>query len=279
MKTVLIACSSIAVTAVAGFVVQPTEKQVHPTIRVAALDADESNASQTLLGQMRTSASAWLYLRADLYLHNGVELRRMSEQEVKDGQKGVGSADNLVASDSAAITVVPNARRDFRGVLGEIERATSTYKPMEHHGHQSPEQSLPLFKLMTLADPQFLTGWTMGASILAADHKDASTDKALQFLNDGLRQNYRSVELWDAIGVLYAANKKDYVRAKEYLLNARYVGLKTPHLSEPEAASLLETYRWLTLIAKETETDFDRMRIAREGLKLFPDDELLKRLS
>lgn len=274
----MVAATAVGLAGVCGLVAGPTEPIVHPVVRVAALDADSSNASQSLVGQMRTSLSAWLYMRADLYLHNGVELRTLSQQEIQDGRVAVGSSDHLEASDASSVTVIPSAENDYRGVFGDIERACSTYKPMEGHGHQRPTQALPLFRLMTMADPQFIAGWTMGSSILAGDHAKSSTAKALAYLKDGLRQNLRCIELWSAIGILYAANEKDYIAARDYLNIARGLGQRTSHLSQPESDALRETYRWLALIANEIDTPFDRIRIAREGLEIFPDDPLLSRL-
>src|SRR5688500_7510109 len=70
-----------------GPILQPPEAP-------AGLDAHETNASASLLGQFRSSASAWLWLRTDLYLHNGVEMRPMTEWEKKSGVQNHGAAED-----------------------------------------------------------------------------------------------------------------------------------------------------------------------------------------
>src|SRR5262245_38227364 len=54
---------------VAGNLKSYTEAPVVP----AGLDAHETNAAASVIGQFRTTTTGWLWLRTDLYLHNGVE--------------------------------------------------------------------------------------------------------------------------------------------------------------------------------------------------------------
>ena len=161
---------------------------VNPPIPPAGLEAHETHASASLLGQFRTSASSMLWLRTDLYLHNGVEMRPLTDQEVSEGKKGVGGAKDgheAIVNDDAIVTVVPSAQQDFRGVFGDVERAVNAYRDMRGHEHRDPVQALPLFRLMTWLDPQFVTAWVTGATIIARDRSSEGTTRALSFLAEG----------------------------------------------------------------------------------------------
>jgi hypothetical protein len=161
---------AIGAAIAAGVAIQSVAPEVNPPNRPAGLNAHDEAAGASLLGQFRTSAAAWLYLRADLYLHNGVEMRPLTEAEIKSGRVGVGVHEDeqqLHGDEMNMVTVVPGREQDFRGIFGDIERATNAYKDMTAHKHNDPMDSLPLFRLMTYVDPQFIPGWTTGATIMA----------------------------------------------------------------------------------------------------------------
>lgn len=91
--------------------------QVDPPHPVAGLDANDSSASASLLGQFRTTTSSWLWLRTDLYLHNGVELRPLTNAERSRGAKGVGSSEKDLGqalNEDSVVTSIPSPDRDFR---------------------------------------------------------------------------------------------------------------------------------------------------------------------
>lgn len=251
------------------------------TGRPAGLDVHESHASASLLGQFRTSFSGWLWLRTDLYLHNGVEMRRLSEQEIAGDHRGSSSTDNhdhALHDDSLITTVIPSAEQDFRGIFGDVERATSAYKDMTNHSHNDPVSALPLFRLMTWVDPSFLPGWTTGAAIIARDRSDLSLDKALGLLREGLAKNPESIPLDGEIGYLLAARRRDFRQAVHHLDRARLHSLERAVLSEDEVEALPQIYRWLALAHRERGMLAEMYAVLREGVERCPDDAVLLRM-
>jgi len=257
--------------------------QVDPPHAIGGLDANDTNASASLLGQFRTSTSSWLWLRTDLYLHNGVELRPLTASERQNGQKGVGSADKELGAainDDDVVTSIPSADRDFRGWLGNLERATAPYQDMHEHTHNNPQQALPLFRLMTWIDPNFVEGWTVGSTVIAMDRTDNGTDKSLAFLKEGLADNPQSISILNAISFLYITRKRDLDSAVEYLEKARAAGLaNAKSLPEDELEEFAQTYRWLALSYRDLNNPLKMDEVLKEGHQLFPDDAIINMLN
>lgn len=246
----------------------------------SGLEAHETNAGASVLGQFRTSATGWLWLRTDLYLHNGVEMRQLSEQEKRAGHKGVGSSDEElgeILGDNMAVTLIPSKDRDFRGIFGDIERETQSYAGMENHAHNAPSDALPLFRLMTWIDPQFAPGWTTAATIMAGEHSAGALDRAIALLQEGLRANPNNVGLLNEIGRFYAAKKGDFASAIPYLQRAVAQELDITRMDEDTAESYINAHRWLALCFRETNQPDKQRATAALGLTRFPGDVVLVR--
>jgi hypothetical protein len=279
-KFVLPVCllSMIAV----GMKADSIRRDVNPVIRDQNLDVSETNASASLLGQFRTSMSAWLWLRVDLYLHNGTEMRPLLESERRKGVTVEDAADdgNEKLHEENEVTAVPPKERDFRGVFGDIEREVASYRDMHHHKHNEPQQALPLFRLMTWLDPQFIQGWTTGAMVMARTRNHYGTDQAIAFLKEGWAANPDDLALPGAIGYTIASRHGNLKDAIGYLDAARQLGIKrVDQLSELELNDLLSTYRWLGWCYRDSGDVRHAKEVALEGLQLFPDDGPLTRLS
>ncbi len=248
--------------------------------RHAGLDAHETHASMSLLGQARTNISSWLWLKSDLYLHNGVEMRPLTDEEKRKGvaaQTAANDGHEQLFSESD-VTVVPSKRDDFRGSFGDVERATATYKDMREHHHNDPAAAMPLFKLMTWVDPEFVQGWTTGATIIARKPDTRSTFEALNFLNDGLKANPSSVEMLVEIGYLHLTRRKDLKTAAAYFERARFAGrTHSKELDDEERDALEQAYRWLALCYRDLGDHKALHEVADEGLRTFPDDEVLSK--
>lgn len=279
MKTAFpFAALALLVMGLAGWQMPEVQPQLTPANRPPGLDAHESYASASLLGQFRTNLSAWLWVRADLYLHNGTEMRVMTDAEKLSGRTAETEANDghEKLDHDIEVTVVPPKSLDFRGVFGDIERATSAYKDMHGHTHNDPVAVLPLFRLMTWLDPNFIPGWTNGATIIARDHSDIGTKKALDFLHQGLVNNPGNIEVLNQIAYTYLTRNRDIERATPYLEQARTEGLKySKDLDEDSRNGLLEVYRWLTLCYRDSNRQTLQDQVAREGLRFFKDDPVL----
>ena len=282
MKGLLCAFGFIGLGIGSGFITAPLKAQTNPAVTPAGLEAQDTHASASLLGQFRTSLSAWMYFHADLYLHNGVEMRPLTEAETSHGARGVGGATDgheALVNDDAIVTVVPGTEKDFRGVLGDMERATSAYKDMKGHQHNDPTATLPLFRLMTWLDSEFVPGWVMGGMVLARDTSDGGTEKCLKFLEEGLSFNPTSIDLLKEVGYIRLIHAKDPGRAIADLELARKEGQRQRlYIDADSKDALLETYRWLGM-AYRNHRDSERMKVVTaEGLALFPNDGPLQRI-
>lgn len=257
----------------------------NPAVHTAGLEAHETAAGASLLGQFRTSAAAWIYLRTDLYLHNGVEMRPLSRREREQGGHGVGGeesgrgAHDRIADDDNIVTAIPSAKRDLRGIFGDVERQTSAYKEMENHHHNEPETAMPLFRLMTWVDPSFLPGWNLGAMIMARQKAKNAPDLAIRYLNEGRKANPDSIEIVSQMATLTITRKKDIPGGIRLLEEARRLAQKRERWqSDDEAQAARETYRWLALAYRNTHEEKRKHEATAEGLSRFPDDNILKRL-
>lgn len=274
-------CLAAVVAAVALGAWMPAIKPiVNPPIKSAGLEADEQAAGASILGQFRTSSAAWIYKRTDLYLHNGVELRPLSEQEIRAGRSGVGvdrNSKKLLGDEENLVTTIPGADRDFRGIFGDLERETGPYKDMHRHTHNAPESTLPLFRLMTWVDPQFIVGWTTGAMILN-DHTPEGTRKALAFLKEGLRENPDSIELLTRVGVVTATDLKDIPGSLRWFSQGYQIGMqRREHLSDEGKEALLDNMRWVAIVCARLGRTGDVRRVVEQGIRMFPDDQVMLR--
>lgn len=262
--------------------------EVNPTLKTVGLSAHDTHAAASLIGQFRTSLSSSLYLRADLYLHNGVEMRPLSDLELKAGRKGVGSSEAeqyKLHDDSKIVTIIPPKDRDFRGLFGDVERSIASYKDMTGHSHQTPTRTLPLFRLMTWLDPQFIQGWTTGGFVLLWDQKPGCFDKSIEFLKEGLKANPQSIDILTQIAYCYLKvlpeahkNEREYLKALPYILEARNVGVKNLKvLNQQELAAFRENYWRMALCFREIGDYKQMLRAAEEGASVFTEDYPLKR--
>lgn len=245
------------------------------------LDANDTHAAVSLLGQVRSNISSWLWLKADLYLHNGVEMRPLTDDEKRQGVQIEAAAKDGHEElyKEASVTVVPSKERDFRGWFGDVERETTAYKDMHEHKHNDPIAALPLFRLMTLLDPDFIPGWTTGATIIARDHSKQATFNALNFLSNGLRENPENVEILSEIGYLHLTRRKDLEEAAVYFDRARAAGrMRVRELDDDERDNLEETYRWLALCYRNLGRQDALRSVVAEGLAAFPDDTVLNHM-
>jgi hypothetical protein len=274
--------SALAITSGAG--VSSFKDEVHPKGKPPGLDAHETHATASLLGHFRTSISSWLWVRTDLYLHNGVVMRPLTEDEITAGRVGVGGHHDhegedkeLGHDDSKIVTAIPTPETDFRGVFGDVERATQTWKDMRGHSHNDPHQALPLFRLMTWLDPYFTPGWTTGAGVLAMDKRPEAFQKAVDLLDEGLKFNPESIEILNQKGFTQIARQRKFLESVPTFKRAIATGreYRIEQIPEDDQEALLNSYRWLALAYRELGMIQAMFAIAQEGLERFPGDQPL----
>ncbi len=131
------------------------------------------------LGELRATASDIMFVKMNVYLHAGVAYDtsvQVSAMEVDT---------NL--NDAGAATVIRSAGDDFRGFLGNLEREVKPYRDQQlAHIHTTAGELTPWFRVMTLANPQFIRGYRVGGLTIADEGK---WYEALDFMNEGLEKN------------------------------------------------------------------------------------------
>lgn len=237
----------------------------------------EESAAASLFGQFRSSAADFLWLKVDKYLHNGIELRGLTEQE-----KSKQAADEVrtAAADVAGgfkqhakeTTIIPSAKNDWRGIIGDVERAVQPYDDMSNHTHRDPKEALPLFRLMTASNPQFIPGYVTGAAMIARDNTKYT--EALAFLKEGEANNPNSIEIKTEIGMFYVAKVREYAKAVQPLTESLTIASRRDPgtLTEEEKEAWQNAFRWLVLTYRYQSDRENAHRVAVAGLKVFQDD-------
>lgn len=233
----------------------------------------EEVASSSLFGQFRSSMADFLWMKVDKYLHSGVDLRGVTESEKRKANADrVSTSDEGFKHSEEETTVVPSRARDWRGVFGDIEREVRPYQDMENHKHKNPKEALPLFRLMTWSNPHFIPGYTNGAAMIAREQ--AKLPDAIAFLQEGERNNPRSIEIKVALGEMLTAKQQRYEEAFTYLKKALELGLARDRatMTEDEKEAFQNALRWTVLNRRDAGDHQTARRAANAGLRLFPGD-------
>ena len=194
-----------------------------------ARSARNASAIATLMGELRTSMSDMLFIKTQLYLHSGVayvphhEAQLLSVEEMAEvdphhhahthdhehdvccphhhpaaGEHGDDGAHHHchVGED----TVIPPPSQDFRGFIGRLHRQVKPWRdPSRPHLHTDGTELLPWFRIMTITDPHYVMGYTVGG--WSVSHHDESA--ALAFLEEGIRNNPESFQIRLARGFIH----------------------------------------------------------------------------
>lgn len=241
----------------------------------------EKFASASLFGQFRSSVADFLWLKVDKYLHNGVDLRGTTDAEkaahdADHVKSALGEEGNRAHWGGEETTIVPSKAHDWRGKFGDVERAIQPYQDMDGHKHRDPKEALPLFRLMTLSNPHFVPGYTVGGFMIARDKTKIKEAEA--FLLEGAKQNPQSIEIEEALGNLLTVHERDFPAALPHLQKALALGAsRDPKtLTDDESESYENAFRWLVLNRREMGDTKGAMEAARQGIAHFPQDPVCR---
>ncbi len=282
-KNAGLAVCAVGILTVGGMISQTVRPKLAPPAGMSRAQQSklEEVASASLFGQFRSSMSDFLWLKVDKYLHTGVDLRATTPAEKRAAQ--VEQAQTALSERNAGFrahhdetTVVPSARNDWRGTLGNVERAVLPYQDMRNHTHKDPKEALPLFRLMTWSNPHFIPGYVVGASMMARDktkYKDA-----IAFLEEGARNNPQNLEIESAVGMMYTAKTHDYAAGLPHLVAALTVAEARDKqvLTEDEQEAYQNAFRWAVLNLRESKKMNAALQVARRGLDVFPNDSVCR---
>jgi tetratricopeptide (TPR) repeat protein len=254
--------------------------------------------------EVRRLMAQVLWLRTHTILHAGVEDRaarpgeessraaevhhhattptRDSDDNDHAARSEAPNAENSEPEDEhdhgdAQVLTIPPAHEDFRGVLGDLERAVKPYKLSSGAlPSKDADQTIPLFRFMTRLDPHFIPGFVVGASMIYRGGR--FPDAAIDLLAEGAVANPESFEVQVELGRLFLVAKKDLPRAETHLRRALELAPIARPRTELEEDALADAYRWLGLTYREARKPREAVAVAREGLRVFPGDVTLTHL-
>jgi hypothetical protein len=201
----------------------------------------------------------------------------MTEREKHHGTAHAASSADGLHDHHDETGVIPEPERDPRWLWGDIERNVKPYFDVRHHFHRPVREVLPLYRFMTWIDPTFVPGYLVGAQMILFDNSK-NLPQALAFLEEGARNNPKSIAIFTELGRYHLLYTKRYGLSERYLLRAVENGADWTPSNPFEREGLLYAYRWLALRAYKLG-ELGRMRTwAWRGLQRFPDDGVLQML-
>ncbi|MCX7014365.1 MAG: hypothetical protein NTW86_17740 [Candidatus Sumerlaeota bacterium] len=289
---ILLAFALLAFLAALGPSAREVARRAHerPGALSAAEDLEKrnSNAFAMILGEVRASAADLMFTKTERYLHYGVAYKPHMEINPTAVEGGAQEAEH----DENVPTIIRAKADDFRGFLGDLERAVKPFRdPSKPHELSTGEELLPWYRLMTLADPHYLRGYMLGAMWL---EQDKQWRQARQFLEEGIAANPQSPELWRlevAYALLFIKTRYFNVwgdwldRALDASNQAFSLGLQQRPEGGKEGAirrdlvwrvDLEEDFRlagrWRALLLRERGDNAGALAAALEFQQLAPDD-------
>jgi hypothetical protein len=213
-------------------------------------------------------------------VHNGVELRALTEGEKRDARRwqateAAGHATPVARHEDEGTTVVPNQEADHRGVLGSLEREIKPFMDMRNHTHRQPGETAALFRLMTWVNPRFIPGWVVGANVLAENMGEPRA--ALTFLKEGVKKNPDSVEIHTELGRYLLYTFKDAPGAERQFRQAIRLGERHGTMRQDEADAWETAHRWLVIQYNRAGRRREAKETARIAIQRFPESLYFQR--
>ena len=218
-----------------------------------------SSAVATMLGEFRTAMSDIMYIKTERYLDNGIaympHLKKQllsvsgATKDIEEHQEEVHAAatgeahhhDEEEDDGAGTKTMIPTEAEDFRGIIGRLQREVKPWRdPSQPHQHTDGTELLPWFRLMTLSDPHYVLGYTVGGWWLKLRNLDA----AIAFAKEGIEKNPDAFQVHFTLGQLYLEKGR------------RISGVEKVLTPPPEALKYL-------LMARDCYIDAARLAVAQ----------------
>ncbi len=165
----------------------------------------------------------------------------------------------------AYVLVIPPAKEDFRGPIGDLERNVKPYLSRDGTLYsKDSDQTLAFYRLITWLDPHHVQAFVVGASFMSRGGKYA--DDGLRFLHEGERFNPDSFEIQTELGHFYLVYKRDYPAAAEHLVRALQLIPRHRARLPVEEDLRADAYRWLALTYQEWKQPEKAVAVARSGM-------------
>jgi hypothetical protein len=286
-----------------------------------------TSAVAAMLGEFRTGMSDMIYVKTERYLHSGIgydahlqkqllsvsgALEEADAQQAEHEASGHGedcehnhdaAANAAGGCEDGTPTLIRPASEDYRGFIGELHRRVKPWRdPSQHMAHTDGTEVLPWYRVMTVSDPHYVRGYTLGGWWL----KSRNPDQALSFIQEGIEKNPDAFQLYLVRGQVLYHDARDraggdmanpdpevlaqclearaaYRRAAELALVQRPRGWTEESGGDDWSIYLEEDIRAATHMAVFMERQYgdrtDAKRLAARYHAQLPDDPLLARLA
>ena len=196
-KLLVVAVASLALTPLFADFVNPAAYTGGRSRDQAAAEKRNTSAVALMFGEMRTTMSDMLFLKTERYLHGGVAYEpHLTVDEMEEAGKEEGPVHHGVS------TLIRDQESDFRGIVGELQRQVHPWEdPSLGHTHTEGTELLPWYRVMTLADPHNIRGYTVGGHWL----KDRDPQEAIRFLEEGIEKNPEAFQIYSKLASVYLA--------------------------------------------------------------------------
>jgi tetratricopeptide (TPR) repeat protein len=277
------------------------------------------SAAALILGEIRSSMSDIMFIKTELYLHSGVSYKLNLDYDalsskgnvVEKNQDQEITLKNLLPEDKTghdehnhehpdaasaeddelhfncqgAETVIPTRQKDFRGIIGELHRRVKPWQdPSKPHLHTQGSELLPWYRLMTLSDPHNIRGYMIGAWWLKHFQKKPQLLEATKFLDEGIRYNPDSFQLFLMKGHItstledHEETRQLYRKAAELAIQKRPPdGKISRDWGRYQEEDAMAAIRLAVFSEKEYGSVKTALDLARRYLKIIGQDAILER--
>jgi len=262
--------AALVVAAVLARITAPRlETEAH--YKPSEFEEAKESIALSLMGQLRMSVGDLMWLKTVEYLHNGIIYRQPTKKEEAEGVRAIeytGMGAGVAHADGPS--VVPDVERDWRLVLGDINRQIEPYRPGPAQ-HSDPQELIPWYQLLTKFNPNYIQAYTVGALFMSDFAREPK--KAQDFLKAGAAANPWSFEIQSALGRVCFDYFKEYRAAADALEKAielarkeqQYLAERDDQLDEPQTQLLNEAYLFLARSYTELGRYEDALSVCAEG--------------
>ena len=276
------ACIAGVVAAALLAPVLAPQAHVEARYKPGEYQAAKESIALSLLGQLQMSVSDLMWLKTLEYLHNGIVYRMPSEQERAQGVRAAeftGMGAGVAHHDGPSL--VPGKDRDWRGLLGEVDRNIEPWRP-GHPQHSDPQELIPWYQVLVKFNPHYIQAYTNGAFFMSDFARQPGM--ARDFLIAGAQKNPWSFEIESVLGRIYFDSFADYERAAAALAKAtalareeeRALAERKDKLGNVQEQLLGEAYLFLARSYAELGQFHEALAACDEGMKEVTGYNLLR---
>jgi tetratricopeptide (TPR) repeat protein len=238
VRWMLVIAALVGLTVVGPAIVEPMANKIRFS-RMPDPKQDESSGVVRLFRGFQLSLADICYNKSIHYAHGGVVYRDLEENILSDSlaedERHSTEADEGATSpvaeadmheedheghahehdhehdhehegeDHEHLPLILTSKEDFRGIIGDVERAVRPYATTHVEQHTKAPESLPWLRLATWINPEHEKAWVAMSYWLKVARRDDATSRAIALLEQAVRANpRRKGVVYDKYGLRYA---------------------------------------------------------------------------